>query len=151
MKALSIRAPWWWHICNGHKDIENRGRPTKYRGPVLIHASKWWKRSEVMDDAGTAINIAIDQGKHQHHQWTGTTYEEMRDLGGHIVGQVEIVDCIDHSDNPWFFGPYGFVLANPVRFWDVVPCKGALGFFPVPADVLAQIENSRKTSYDRTA
>lgn len=40
MKALSIRQPWAWLIVNGFKDIENRSWDTKYRGLVLIHASK---------------------------------------------------------------------------------------------------------------
>jgi ASCH domain len=39
MKALPIRQPYAWLIVNGHKDIENRAWPTKFRGRVLIHAS----------------------------------------------------------------------------------------------------------------
>lgn len=47
---------------------------------------------------------------------------------GGIVGSVEIVDCVDESDSPWFFGRYGYVLRDPrpLPFW---PCKGQLGFF----------------------
>jgi hypothetical protein len=39
MKILSIRQPWAYLITRGSKNIENRGWPTNYRGPVLIHAS----------------------------------------------------------------------------------------------------------------
>lgn len=47
---------------------------------------------------------------------------------GGIIGVAEIVDCVEASDSPWFFGRYGFVLRNarPVEF---IPVKGALGFF----------------------
>ena len=38
MKALSVRAPWWWYIIHGYKDIENREWKTQFRGRVLIHA-----------------------------------------------------------------------------------------------------------------
>ena len=41
MKALSVRAPWWWAILHG-KPVENRDWQTNYRGEVLLHASKWW-------------------------------------------------------------------------------------------------------------
>ena len=40
MKVLSIKQPWAWLICVGCKTIENRTWARKYRGPVLIHASK---------------------------------------------------------------------------------------------------------------
>ena len=47
---------------------------------------------------------------------------------GGIIGTAEIVDCIEQSDSPWFFGPYGLVLEN-VQPVDFIPVKGALGLF----------------------
>jgi hypothetical protein len=45
LRALTVRQPFAW--CIGHdqhglprKDDENRSKPTKYRGPVLIHAAE---------------------------------------------------------------------------------------------------------------
>ena len=133
IKALSIRAPWWWIILHGGKDIENRDWKTNYRGTVLIHASKWWSLRAVAEDAEDASKLSAKK--------TGakTTYRQMRDAGGCIVGRAEIVDCVNESDSPWFFGKFGFVLANPVAFVEPIPCKGALSFFTVPGDVLAQI------------
>lgn len=49
MIALSIRQPWAWHILNSGKDIENRDWPTRFRGRVLIHASKGMTRAEYED------------------------------------------------------------------------------------------------------
>ena len=40
MKVLSIRQPWAQLVASGAKDVENRTWPTRYRGPVLIHASQ---------------------------------------------------------------------------------------------------------------
>jgi hypothetical protein len=40
MKALSVIMPWPWLILYGGKDIENRSWETRYRGRILIHASK---------------------------------------------------------------------------------------------------------------
>ena len=45
LPALSVRQPLAWLIASGFKDVENRGKRTHYRGPVLIHAGqnqKWF-------------------------------------------------------------------------------------------------------------
>ena len=75
----------------------------------------------------------MTRDEYEEASWTaddnGVTlppYEQL-ERGG-IVGEVEIVDCVSHSESPWFFGPYGFVLRNskPLPFQ---PCKGSLNFF----------------------
>lgn len=120
VKALSIRQPWAWLILNAGKDIENRNWPTRFRGRVLIHASQGMTRDEysaafdTLDFIDTTGRIAIPG------------YEELQ--RGGIVGEVEIVDCVTHSDSPWFEGEYGFVLRNakPLPFR---ACKGTTFFF----------------------
>jgi len=124
MKALSIRAPWWWYILHAGKDIENRDWPTRVRGRVLIHASKWWNELEV----ALAIEEANDL------TCTGPSLS-FREYCGFLVGSVEIVDCVAHSSSSWFVGDYGFVLRNPVIFAEPVAFKGALGFFSVPDEL----------------
>lgn len=140
MKAISVRAPWWWFILHAGKDIENRDWPTRFRGTVLLHASRWWRLDEVQEDSADAIecyNAAKRLIANKEF-----TYRELRDIGGHIVGKVDIVDCVSSSDSPWFFGKYGFVLANPVAFERPIPCKGALGLFDIPSDILNIVERA---------
>ena len=48
---------------------------------------------------------------------------------GALIGEVDVVDYVTKSDNPWFVGPYGFILANPAAYQEPIPCKGKLGFF----------------------
>src|SRR6185312_4904141 len=91
-----------------------------YRGPVLIHASKGMTLDEYRDVAAFVNAVGI-----------GLPQPAMLDRGG-IVGQVEIVDCVQSSASPWFFGSYGFVLRNP-KVLPFRPLKGRLGFFDVPA------------------
>lgn len=112
--ALSIRQPWAWLIVHAGKDIENRSWPTRFRGPVLIHAGKAWGREE--REARDYVRLKM-----------GIEIPEKLPLGG-IVGQVEIVDCVQQSDSPWFFGPHGFVLRR-AQALPFAPCRGALGFF----------------------
>lgn len=112
MKALSIRQPWCHHILQNGKDIENRSWPTKFRGTVLVHASK-----KVEDKDYCKIHNL--------------------DVGG-IVGMIDIVDCVSDSKSNWYMGEYGFVLERP-RPLPLIPCKGALGFFS--PDITTQVVN----------
>lgn len=115
MKALSILQPWAWLIANGHKDIENRVWPTRYRGAFLIHAGKRWG-AEQRDDLA-----------YVHAAFPQIPLPETFDLGG-LVGVATLADCVQASDSAWFNGPYGFVVCNahPVAF---TPCRGMLNFF----------------------
>ncbi|KKN18508.1 hypothetical protein LCGC14_0955040 [marine sediment metagenome] len=105
-----------WAIFNG-KDVENRTWSTKVRGRVKIQASKKFDR------------------EHYEFIWLNENRlgcqlpPRSEFVHGAIIGEVDIIDCVDKHDSPWFTGPYGFVLANPVLYAEPIPCKGRLGFF----------------------
>ena len=61
---------------------------------------------------------------------------EMLDNCGHILGSVEIVDCVTTHPSAFFVGQYGFVLRNPAPLATPVPLKGALSFFNVPESLI---------------
>ena len=127
-KAISIRQPWAWAIIHAGKDIENRDWPTRFRGPVCIHAAKGMTEDEY-HHANRTIQAAVgpvDQA--WLSRWLGVTpIQTLLDRGG-IIGVAEIVDCVDASESHWFFGTYGFVLRN-ARPVDFIPVRGALSFF----------------------
>lgn len=126
MRALSIRQPWAWLIINAGKDIENRDWKTSYRGQILIHASKGMTKDEYYDAAETAIEAG-----HVRPYPPGLRLPPFKELErGGIVGSVEIADCVEESDSPWFFGRYGFVLRDPQPM-PFHPVRGQLGFFDV--------------------
>lgn len=131
MKALSIRSPWWYYILHNGKTIENRDWRTNVRGRILIHASKWWNQEEVGEDFSIADRIAGTQ-----HRDSPTTVLAIGLGRGHVVGSVEVIDCVSHSTSPWFFGDYGLVLRDPIVFANPIPFRGALGFFDVPDHLL---------------
>lgn len=132
MKALSIRAPWWWYILHYGKDIENRDwrYPSKFRGRFVIHASKWWNPSEVLTAHWEAQYMLRGIRNLQLPR-----LDELRSLGGHLVGSAEIVDCVTESDSRWFTGPLGLVLRNPQVIERPMLCKGALGLFEIPSTI----------------
>jgi hypothetical protein len=119
MLALSIRQPWAWLIVHGYKPIENRSWATIYRGDFLVHAGKSMTRVEYDEAREIAGRIRADL-------WVFPAFEELP--RGGIVGAAKIVDCVQASTSPWFFGPYGFVLAE-ARESIFIPCPGKLGFF----------------------
>ena len=117
MKALSIRQPWAWLVVNGYKDIENRTWSTSFRGRIYVHTGQrmvdddYPEQREYMTRAGIVIPSRLARGA--------------------IVGEVTIAGCVDESASPWFCGPYGFILEDPVTYSEPVPCRGQLGFFAV--------------------
>lgn len=129
MKAISIRQPWASSIILVGKDVENRSWPTKYRGPILIAASKGMTVGEVYEWQ-SFVNQRIPVAQLSPMTRPGTV--NLRDLPrGGIIGQAWLVDCVTHSKSQWFTGPYGFVLEDvePLPFR---PCRGMLGLFEVP-------------------
>ena len=96
MKILSIRQSWASLIVSGVKDVENRTWPTRYRGPVIIHASL---RAD--DVSSEEIELRF-----------GVRMPSELPLGG-IVGITEIVDCVRPHPSKWYaVGHYAFVLKN---------------------------------------
>lgn len=141
MKALSVRAPWWWAILHG-KPVENRDWFARQRGRVFIHASKWWNIGEISDDwdciRAMAKRDGIAMPFPSGNDALGRLAETMRDTGGCIVGSVEIVDCVMDHPSAFFVGKFGFVLRDPVVFYKPVPFKGARGFFECDERILRE-------------
>ena len=133
MKALSVRAPWWWAILHLGKDIENRDWNTNFRGKIYLHAGKFWKQDEIEENVDDIEFILGDTGESHF-----TDDDSLRSGCGCIVGTVDIFGCVSKSKSRWFFGKYGFQLSNPVSFPRPIPFKGALGFFDVPDDFLGK-------------
>lgn len=122
--AISVRQPWAWLIIHGGKDIENRNWPTGRRGRVWIHASKGMTRSEYEEAYHFVEKHKLFDLLPQSLQIPA--FDEL-ERGG-IIGSVEITDCVEESESPWFVGDYGFVLADPKPF-PFAACNGALNFF----------------------
>lgn len=140
MKAISIRQPWAWLIIRPDivdpaarllafssgliKDIENRDWNTHFRGPVLIHAGKSKDEGDWNDAFWALREAAGDEAASLLPPFSAL------DCGG-IVGRAEVMGCVNHSASKWFYGDFGFQLANsqPVPF---VPLRGQLSFFDVP-------------------
>lgn len=123
IRVLSVRQPWAWALIHGGKDIENRDWPTKYRGPLAIHASMKIDRAGVGEVAHLTKRVILPDEAF---------------ATGIIVGVVDVVDCVEKSRSRWFCGDYGFVCANP-RPIAPIKLSGKLGIFTVEIQAACQI------------
>lgn len=155
MKALSIRQPWPWCIFYAGKPVENRDWQSNspnmrdarrlMNTEILIHAGKGMTRAEYEGCLDTLHSISVT-----HPFPAGLVLPAFEDLPrGGIVGRAQFIGIVSDRVNPddydmpdrraarlspWFYGPYGLVLADakPTKF---IPFKGALGFFDVPDEI----------------
>jgi hypothetical protein len=128
--VLSVRQPAADHLIFGWKRVENWTWATKYRGPLLIHASRF--------ESGTFLS-ELDPPR-------GSSL-----VVGHIIGLVPLVDIVTSTrkipkddrvyawpsldGSPMFFWlvTKPFALAVPIR------CKGRLGVCELPKHHRAQV------------
>lgn len=146
-KVLSLLQPWADLVVRGHKKVETRSWNTKYRGPLLIHASGTYKKA----------------GKEAHKLWYSQTCKQFfpefimdgnngHQLGmanlyyGAIIGSVELVETFQFGSDrskEYFSsisreelfqevafgdcteGRWGWLMKNPVMFLPI-PAKGSL-------------------------
>jgi hypothetical protein len=85
MKILSIRQPWASLIVSGIKDVENRIWATRYRGPMLVHASLR------ADDISGADLV----------RYYGSFLPSDQPRGG-VIGVVDIVGCVRPYSSRWY-------------------------------------------------
>ena len=162
MKALTVQQPWAWAIFHG-KNVENRTQQWRYRGPLAIHAGARWSEHGCTDERVLRAYTKYLGFEHWEGQWGGHTYgaiepdfdtdRELINLSA-IIGVVDLVDS--HPDagccRPWGESAYAehggrerravthLVLENPRPLTEPIPCRGALGLWTPPADVLARLE-----------
>jgi hypothetical protein len=126
--ALSLRQPWLWAILYAGKNIENRTWRSRYRGRVILHASR------TMDEAG--VKYLREAG-----------FPVPTDLPvGAYVGEVTIIECLPSAEctSPWAFGPWCYILERPIVYETPIPGKGRLGLYPVPPEVVCALESGGK-------
>jgi hypothetical protein len=121
MKALSIKNPWAYFIFHEGKDVENRPYPTKFRGELLIHASK--------KSMGLEETLFL-MPKRFSYADALNLYFYAQSFNSCIIGAVGLVDCVQNSASEWAqTGCWHWVLENPVLLPRPIPAKGSLGFW----------------------
>ena len=157
MKVLSLRQPWAWLVANGHKVIETRTWNTKYRGPLLIHASV--KMDENCDNIYKAIQELLGPD-------CPLPAQSKLDLGALVgivnvdqIGQIgwccHLADtsasdlqkmhlCVPIENYKW--PKWGWYLSMARVFKKPIPCRGMPGLFTPPDDVLEAVAEQIKSA-----
>ena len=143
MKAISLLQPWASLAVMGIKSIETRNWNTKFRGRILIHASK-----------GKSGKIFAEQDLFKRHipDFKLIPY-------GAIIGSVDILNVI-HIENLFMkdelinklslenkaFGDYGvgryaWILESPIVFDMPIAFKGMMGIWDFPDEILKNLSD----------
>ncbi|MEU0078620.1 hypothetical protein ABZY58_12040 [Micromonospora tulbaghiae] len=147
VKAISVRQPWTGCIATnaaGAKRIENRGFATTYRGRLYIHAAT---AADVQADSDPRVTALW--GRDPRIGWpvgAVTAVAELVDV--HVADDIPTLTGLNGTCcEPWGERVYNgrlarhLVLAERVQVLDrPVHCRGALGLWTPPADVIEQVE-----------
>lgn len=152
MKALTLRQPWAWAVLHAGKWVENRTwrPPAGIIGePFAIHAG--FKEPEAADVA-SAVERAGIIGR--------TTVSAPAEFQrGCVVGVATVTGFVEVDGDgritaqhpahtrlaaqalasPWFIGPVGMFLADVRALATPIPCRGMLGFWPLPPQIEAEV------------
>jgi hypothetical protein len=141
MKAISLWEPWATAIAIGAKTIETRHWPTRYRGPLAIHAAKY--AAEASFILTPAVKPAFETA--------GIT--KISDLSfGKIVATCCLVGCVRTEDlsgkvprleyalGNYGTGRFGWILKDVVRLPEPILAKGSQGFWEWGSTDVAAID-----------
>jgi hypothetical protein len=114
--AISLRQPNADRVVRGQLRRDSRSRPTRFRGWILVHASRTFRR----EDAAKAGDREPERGK--------------------LLGMVRLADCVADGKQ------WAYVWKSPRRFRTAVPCRGHYSIpFYVPAKLVAATPAAKVT------
>lgn len=142
MKAITIHQPWATLIVLGEKQFETRSWPTKYRGPIAIHAARKVDKEMCLEETFrsvlakhgyTADNLptgAVVAIANLNECWSiGEDYQSgMPVLFNGEGGATKRVSLQEDSFGYFSDGRYAWEVAE-VRRIDPVPAKGQQGLW----------------------
>ena len=119
VRVLTVRQPHAHLLIHGSpnaglKDVENRSKPTSYRGTLLIQASAKADQAAYADYIAAGVELPPAEGL----------------VTGAITGSVQVTGCVRASRSQWAAPGYWHWLTAAPRAADpVIPLKGHLWMF----------------------
>ncbi|MDB5200568.1 MAG: hypothetical protein JWO92_2531 [Chitinophagaceae bacterium] len=137
MKAISLLQPFASLIVIGAKKFETRSWGTRYRGPLLIHASKKWDtdQEQLLDTFhfGTALQNTDGKIKLPFGSVIGKVYLASVNYTQVVVGSLSEQE---KAFGDYTHGRYAWELKDPVQFDKPIPYKGSLSIWEFPDELL---------------
>jgi activating signal cointegrator 1 len=155
MKVISLLQPWATLVVIGAKKIETRSWNTKYRGEILIHASKKMTRAQKeLANSSTIIDVFEEKGIDELHlgciigkvdiDETATTEvlnERLHEKANIFNGEFLFPNKpeMELAFGDYSPGRYGWLLYNPVSFdYHHYPVKGSRGLWNFEPEICLQ-------------
>jgi activating signal cointegrator 1 len=136
VRALSLTQPWATAIIIGVKQIETRSWYTSHRRCIAIHAAKgfpgWAK-----EFAATEHTLGRLPGRFPRGAIIGlATIQDVRRTEA-LRGSISALERLygDYDAGRW-----GWVLTDIRALPEPITCKGALGLWAVPQEIMALIK-----------
>jgi hypothetical protein len=126
IRALTLYQPWAWAVAAGKKTVENRSwRPWSWllkdnvETWLAIHAGSTYEKEgeRFLRERGVVLSQEGSRTK------------------GAILGVGRLIGCVTKSEDPMFFGPYGWVLDNLRLLSAPIFIKGQMGLWELPPNL----------------
>jgi len=159
IRGLSLTQPWATLVATGAKRIETRSWTNHYRGWLAIHAAKGLESIGGIDGLKWQVQQEPFRRAVMDVFPAGVTYAEAFPLGAivavvqlHDIGRIvrradgavivkrQPVEGDELAFGDYTAGRFGWRFTNIWRLSEPVQCRGALGVWVPPPDVVAQIE-----------
>lgn len=144
-RAITLWQPWASLVALGLKAVETRGRPTSWRGPLVIHAARRWDRDQVEIWVELGIRLADLVGADDPRVVEFRAAEPPRNAALAVTRVVatHFAAAFARSlpEREVILGDYSsdrraWVLGEVYRLRHRVPCRGAQGLWMLPRRVL---------------
>jgi hypothetical protein len=138
MKALSLTQPWASAIMRGHKRIETRSWPTKYRGRIAIHAAKAMSSSDMQFARSERMAGRLPFGDLPRMAVLGTALLVDCVPTASVAGSIS---DLERSYGNYAPGRYAFILDGIEPLVAPIPCRGALSLWEwdPPGEILVTV------------
>lgn len=163
IRGLSLMQPWATLLSTGAKTIETRSWPTSYRGLMAIHASKGYPRwaqtlcrdepfrTALLPAGSLPLGAIVAVGRliacigTEYLGRSSYRYSTPSRLERQLERQLEHERVFgDYSPNR-----FAWVFRDVYRLPEPIPCKGSMGLWIVPHEVLGDLLASRQRQEKR--
>ena len=144
MKALTLTQPWAELVAGGFKQWETRSWPTNYRGLLAIHAAKGFpKAAKEFAEVERAI------GRVPERIAIGAFVAIARVVDVRRTEDVALeLSGLERHLGDYTPGRYAWQLTDVHRLDEPIGCRGALGLWTPPDDVLELLTAAARTPLD---
>lgn len=142
MLALTLQHPWPFAILHLGKRIANRrweppagliGNWFAIHGAVIptTRNARW----EAFSLAASLVDRFVAEDAERMRMQTDIFRSMDLVFPTGIIAVAKLGRVVEHSADPWFEGPFGWVLSDLVAMPKPIPCRGAQKLWTLPRDV----------------